>query len=77
MTAEVVDYRRIRHAHSSKPFIPNNDDDPPPRPGGVPLRLRSGHSRPDLSFWGLQLSRDESALAESALNFVAVRWSNQ
>lgn len=46
-SADIVDYRRIRSARLMKPLIANDDDDPPPRPGGVPMRLRSGHSRPD------------------------------
>jgi hypothetical protein len=41
----VVEYRK-RPALVA-PFKPRNDDDPPPRPGGVPMRLRSGLRRPD------------------------------
>jgi hypothetical protein len=42
----VVEYRKPRLALVAA-FKPRDDDDPPPRPGGVPMRLRSGRSWPD------------------------------
>lgn len=45
----VVEFRRAR-THPPQLFASprsRNDDDPPPRPGGVPMRLRSGWIQPD------------------------------
>ena len=43
----IVEYRKTRAMPAAMTRLPRNDDDPPPRPGGVPMRLRSGRSRPD------------------------------
>jgi hypothetical protein len=42
----IVEYRK-RPIPVPVTRIPRDDDDPPPRPGGVPMRLRSGRSWPD------------------------------
>jgi hypothetical protein len=43
----VVEYRKTLPTPVPAARIPRDDDDPPPRPGGVPMRLRSGRSWPD------------------------------
>lgn len=43
----IVEYRKARAMPVPATRLPRDDDDPPPRPGGVPMRLRSGRSRPD------------------------------
>lgn len=43
----VVEYRRTHPPRTLVALKSRNDDDPPPRPGGVPMRLRSGWSQPD------------------------------
>ena len=41
-----------RHLHEVVDALQSLDDDPPPRPGGTSMRLRSGQSGPDQGHHG-------------------------